>query len=93
MTAKEMFEEYYYMAKMTADNIFKELGYDKVICEDYIRYTKDIFPCSYEIRFYEKSMYVYINATNAYGRILNFKPNEEEKYAIQKKMEELGWFE
>ena len=71
---------------MTAEEMFKELGYECRYFKRYIYYTKIGSNMTIEFNLKKKDYHCVCG--------MGFKvPSEEEKKAIQKQMEELGWLE
>lgn len=71
---------------MTAEEMFKELGYECRYFKQWIYYTKIGSTMTIEFNLKKKDWHCVCG--------MAFKnPNEEEKKAIQKQKEELGWLE
>nr|DAG19459.1 MAG TPA: hypothetical protein [Caudoviricetes sp.] len=69
---------------MNAEQMFKELGYECRYFKQYIYYTKVVSTMTIEFNLKKKDYHCVCG--------MAFKnPNKEEKKAIQKQMEELGW--
>ena len=76
------------MVMMTAKEMFKELGYECKYSKQRISYAKTVYRTTTLIVFDLKAKQAYCECGMAFKI-----PSEEEKKAIQKQIEELGWLE
>ena len=76
------------MVMMTAEDMFKELGYECKRSRQRISYAKTVYRTTTLIVFDLKAKQAYCECGMAFKT-----PNKEEKKAIQKQIEELGWME
>lgn len=76
------------MVMMKAEDMFLKLGYECKRSRQRISYTKTVYRTTTLIVFDLKAKQAYCECGMAFKI-----PSEEEKKAIQKQIEELGWLE